>query len=168
MPEITLLGWIHTIIAIVALLAGFYTLAVHKVITPQQKTGQLYLLCTFIAAVTALMIYKHGGFGPAHGLAVLTLLALAGGLLVTRIPMLDRPAPYLEAFCFSGTLLFHMIPAITDGLLRLPVADPVLTDPHDPLLKKFYLAFLLVFLAGYAMQVVWLKNRKDVILPRHI
>ncbi|MFT5501758.1 MAG: hypothetical protein ACI88G_001897, partial [Woeseiaceae bacterium] len=77
--ELTLLGWIHTIIAIIALIAGFYTLAVYKVITPEQKTGQLYLICTLIAAVTALMIYKHGGFGPAHGLAVLTLLALVGG-----------------------------------------------------------------------------------------
>lgn len=168
MPEITLLGWIHTLIAIVALLAGFYTLAVRNVITPQHKSGQLYLLCTFIAAVTALMIYKHGGFGPAHGLAVLTLLALAAGLLVTRIPMLDKPAPYFEAFCFSATLLFHMIPAITDGLLRLPVGNPLLTDPEAPLLKTFYLVFLVIFLVGFAMQVVWLKKRKDAILPRHI
>lgn len=61
MPEITLLGWIHTIIAIVALIAGFYTLAVYKVIKPEQKTGQLYLICTLITAATALMIYKHDG-----------------------------------------------------------------------------------------------------------
>ena len=40
MPEMILLGWIHTIIAIVALVAGYYTLAVYKVIKPDQKTGQ--------------------------------------------------------------------------------------------------------------------------------
>jgi hypothetical protein len=34
MPEMILLGWIHTIIAIIALIAGYYALAVHKVITP--------------------------------------------------------------------------------------------------------------------------------------
>ncbi|NCF20047.1 MAG: hypothetical protein GWP63_17570 [Haliea sp.] len=159
MPEITLLGWIHTIIAIIALIAGFYTLAVYKVITPGQKTGQLYLACTFIAAATALMIYKHGGFGPAHGLAVLTLLALAGGLLVTRITALEKIAVYFQAFCFSATLLFHMIPAITDGLLRLPVGDPVLTNPEDPILKGFYLAFLVTFLVGYGLQFMWLKKQ---------
>ena len=160
MPEMTLLGWIHTIIAIIALLSGFYTLAVYKVITPEQKTGRLYLLCTFVAAVTALMIYKHGGFGPGHALAVLTLLALAGGFVVTKIPALAKIAEYFQALCFSGTLLFHMIPAITDGLLRLPVGNPVLTDPQDPLLKKFYLAFLVIFLAGYVMQFLWLKKQK--------
>lgn len=161
MPEITLLGWIHTIIAIIALIAGFYTLAVFKVITPEQKTGQLYLICTLIAAATALMIYKHDGFGPAHGLAVLTLLALVGGFVVTKIQVFEKIEEYLQAFCFSGTLLFHMIPAITDGLLRLPVGDPVLTNPHDPMLKKFYLAFLVIFLVGYAMQFLWLKKQKS-------
>jgi hypothetical protein len=159
MPEITLLGWFHTIIAIIALVAGFYTLAVYKVITPAQKSGQLYLGCTFIAAATALMIYQHGGFGPAHGLAVLTLLALAGGFIVTRIAVFAKIAAYFQAFCFSATLLFHMIPAITDGLLRLPVGDPFLTNPEDPLLRKFYLAFLVIFVVGYALQFLWLRKQ---------
>ena len=160
MPEITLLGWIHTIIAVIALIAGFYTLAIYKVITPEQKTGQLYLICTLIAAVTALMIYKHGGFGPGHGLAVLTLLALVGGFVVTKIPVFAKIAEYFQTFCFSGTLLFLMIPAITDGLLRLPAEDPILTNPDDPMLKKFYLAFLVIFLVGYVMQIQWLKKQK--------
>lgn len=163
MPEITLLGWIHTVIAIIALIAGFYTLAVYKVIKPEHRSGQLYLVCTLIAAITAitaLMIYQHGGFGPAHALAVLTLLALCGGFAVTRIPALSKIAEYFQALCFSGTLLFHMIPAITDGLLRLPVADPVLTDPEDPLLKMFYLLFVATFVVGYVLQVVWIKKQR--------
>ncbi len=159
MPEMTLLGWIHTIIAIIALIAGFYTLAIYKVITPEQKTGQLYLICTLITAVTALMIYKHDGFGPAHALAVLTLLALAGGFFVSKMPVSAKMSEYFQAFCFSGTLLFHMIPAITDGLLRLPVGNPILTNPSDPMLKKFYLAFLVIFLVGYAMQFLWLRKQ---------
>ena len=159
MPEMIFLGWIHTIIAIVALISGFYTLAVYKVITPQQKTGRLYLLCTLITAATALMIYQRGTFGPGHSLAVLTLLALAAGFLVTRVKAFDKIADYFQAFCFSGTLLFHMIPAITDGLLRQPIGNPVLTDPKDPLLGKFYLAFLVVFLVGYALQFRWLGKR---------
>jgi uncharacterized membrane protein len=159
-PEMTLLGWFHTTIAILALLSGFYTLAAYKVITPAQKSGQLYLLCTFVAAATALMIYKHGGFGPGHALAVLTLLALTAGLVVTRVARLAKIAVPFQALCFSATLLFHLIPAITDGLLRLPVGDPVLTDLQDPLLKKFYLAFFAVFLVGYAMQFLWLKKQK--------
>jgi uncharacterized membrane protein len=158
-PDITLLGWFHTIIAIMALLAGFYTLAVYKVITLEHKTGQVYLGFTLIAAVTALMIYNQGGFGPAHILAVLTILALIAGFFVSKIPSLSKIADYFQAFCYSGTLLFHMIPAITDGLLRLPVNDPILTTIHDPLLLKFYQLFVVIFFVGYIFQFFWIKKR---------
>lgn len=161
MPEMTLLGWIHTIIAIIALIAGFYTLAIYKVITLERKAGQIYLGCTFLAATTALMVYNQGGFGPAHMLAVLTLLALLGGTLVSKIPAFSKIADYFQAFCFSGTLLFHMIPAITDGLLRLPIGDPFLSDKHDPLLRNFYLLFVVIFLVGYVAQFIWLKKKSS-------
>ena len=160
MPEMILLGWIHTLIAIVALLAGFYTLAVHKVITTDTKTGLVYLICTLLAAVTALMIYQHGTFGPAHALAVLTLLALAAGVLVTKIPALAGIADYFQAFCFSATLLFHMIPAITDALLRLPLGDPFLSNPEDPILKGFYLLFVGIFVVGSVFQMRWIKRNR--------
>jgi len=160
MPEMILLGWIHTIIAIIALIAGYYTIAVYKVIDTGQLTGKIYLVATFLAAVTALMIYQRGIFGPAHGLAILTLLALAGGLIVVKISSLRSIAPYLQAFCFSGTLLFHMIPAITDGLLRLPVGDPILTDFEAPLLKLFYLGFVVAFVVGWILQCFWLKKNR--------
>ena len=158
MPEMILLGWIHTLIAIVALLAGFYTLAVHKVIKTDTTTGRVYLLCTLLAAVTALMIYQHGAFGPAHALAVLTLLALAAGMLVTKIPLMAGIARYFQAFCFSATLLFHMIPAITDGLLRLPIGDPFLSNPEDPILRGFYLLFVGIFAVGCIFQFRWIKR----------
>jgi uncharacterized membrane protein len=159
MPEMTILGWFHTIIAIVALLAGFYTLARYKIISLDNKSGKIYLGCTFIAATTALMIYNQGGFGPAHILAVLAILALFAGFIVTKISVFSKIADYFQAFCFSGTLLFHMLPAITDGLLRLPIGDPVLTTFHDPLLKQFYMLFLGIFVVGYALQFLWLKKQ---------
>ncbi len=159
MPEMIPIGWIHTAIAIIALISGFYSLAVYRIISGERRAGQIYLVCTLITAVTALMIYQHGGFGPGHGLAVLTLLALAGGFLVTKIAWFKAFAEYFQVFCYSATLLFHMIPAITDGLLRLPVSDPVLTNPQDPLLQKFYLFFLVVFLVGIVLQFRWLKQK---------
>lgn len=160
MPEITFIGWIHTAVAIIAIVSGFLSLVRHKVILPENRSGQIYLIGTLITAVTALAIYQRGAFGPGHALAVLTLVALAAGFLVMKISAFSRVAKYIQALCFSGTLLFHMIPAITDGLLRLPVGDPVLTDVRDPVLSKFYLAFLVVFVIGYSFQFRWLKGQR--------
>ena len=159
MPPMTPIGWLHTAVAILSILAGIYTLAIHKRILPSHRSGQVYLAGTLVTAVTALMIYQRGTFGPGHVLAVLTLLALVTGFVVTKMAFLGGFAKYFQALCFSATLLFHMVPAITDGLLRLPVGDPVLTNPRDPLLTKFYLAFLVVFIIGYGLQVRWLKRQ---------
>lgn len=159
MPEISMLGWFHTGIAIIALLSGLYALVKYKVITQQQLTGKIYLICTLIAAATALMIYRHDGFGVAHGLAVLTLLALVVGAVAEKTKIFGKFSSYLQAASYSGTFLFHMIPAITDGLMRLPVGDPVVTSIEDPLLKSFYLAFLSIYIVGFLLQVRWLRKQ---------
>ena len=159
MPEITLLGWFHTIIAIVALIAGIYSLAKFKVIRLEDKTGMIYLVCTFIAATTALMIFQHGGFGAAHGLAVLTLLAMVVGTVAEKFNLFGKMSKYFQAISYSATFLFHMIPAITDGLMRLPVGNPVVTSIEDPLLRGFYLAFLVTYLVGVTFQILWLKKQ---------
>ena len=36
----------------------------------------------------------------------------------------------------------------------------MLSDPEDPVLKMFYLAFLVVFVIGVALQFIWLKNNR--------
>ncbi len=79
MPDIIPLGWFHTAIGIIALFSGGFALAKYKEITLQTRSGQIYLAATLITAGTALAIFQHGVFGPAHGLAVMTLVALAIG-----------------------------------------------------------------------------------------
>ena len=161
MPEITLDGWFHTIMGITALVSGYYTLAKYKVIGFEQLSGKIYLGSTLITAASAMFIFKHGGFGVAHALAVLTLLALAAGTIAAKTNILRGLSPYFQAMCFSATLLFHMIPAITDGLMRLHVGDPIVTNIEDPLLRGFYLAFLIAYIVGFALQVLWLRNQNS-------
>lgn len=161
MPEISVLGWFHTVIAIIGLISGFYSLAKHKVIAIEQRSGKVYLLSTLFAAATALMIFRHGGLGAAHALAVLTLLALLVGAVAEKTAFFGKLSKYLQAMSFSGTLLFHMIPAITDGLMRLPVDNPVVTSIEDPLLKTFYLIFFVTYIVGLGLQFRWLYQAKS-------
>ena len=161
MPEITLFGWFHTIIGITALVTGAYSLFKYKIIQLQQVSGTIYLLCTFLAAASALGIYHQGGFNPAHVLAILTLLALLVGTVAEKTGVFGRLSPYLQAVSFSATFLFHMIPAITDGLMRLPASSPIVTDIEDPLLKGFYLGFLVTYLVGVGVQILWLRKGQN-------
>jgi hypothetical protein len=73
--------------------------------------------------------------------------------MAARTALFGKFSRYLQAISYTATLLFHMIPAITDGLLRLPVGDPVLNSIESPVLKGFYASFLLVYLVVVAMQI---------------
>jgi len=161
MPEMTPLGWFHTVIGIVALCSGGYTLARFKEITLQTRSGQIYLATTLITAGTALAIFQHGVFGPGHVLAVMTLVALATGTVAATTKLFGNLSRYVRAASYSATLFFHSIPAVTDGLLRLPAGDPVLTTIEDPILKMCYAGLLVLFLIGISLQWRWIYRQRS-------
>jgi len=158
MPEITAFGWFHTIIAILAVPAGIYTLCKNKVISSGQMAGKVYLILTLIAAATALGIYKHGGFGVAHGLAVLSLASLLLGFIAEKTGIFGKLSPFLQAGFYLATFLFNMIPAVTEGFLRLPVGAPLATSLENPLIQGSHLALVLAFVVGLVLQVRYLRN----------
>lgn len=159
MPEIIPLGWFHTVMGIVALASGGFTLVRFREILLQTRSGQVYLVTTLITAATALAIYQHGFFGPAHGLAVMTLAALLVGTVAATTKLFGKFSRYLQAVSYSATLLFHCIPAVTDGLMRLPVGNPILTSIEDPILRMCYLALLVLFLIGITLQLRWIYRQ---------
>ena len=161
MPEMTMLGWFHTILGVVAVLSGFYTLYKYRVISMEEVSGRLYVYVTLLVAGSALGIYNQGGFGIAHALAVLTLIAITGGFVMEKTKLFGSFSKYLQALAYTSTLLFHMIPAITDFLRRLPVGDPFIDSFEDPLLVNFHLAFLLIFVIGIIAQIFWLKKQDN-------
>ena len=159
MPEMTILGWFHTIFGVFALVTAFYTLRHHKVISMDNLAGKLYVYITIFVAGSALAIYNQGGFGVAHWLAVLTLVAVFGGMVMEKFQLFGGFSKYFQALGYTSTLLFHMIPAITDFLRRLPVGDPFVDSFEDPLILNFHLAFLLIYLVGLVIQLRWLKSQ---------
>ena len=65
MPEMTALGWFHTVIGILSLASGLISFVQFKLIAWSHRPGQIYLICTLITALSALGIYNQGGFGIA-------------------------------------------------------------------------------------------------------
>ena len=158
MPEMIPLGWFHTAMGVTALVSGAITLMKYQEITLTTRSGQIYLASTLVTAGTALAIFQRGEFGPGHALAILTLAALFVGLIAAKTRLFGGLSRYVQALGFSATLLFHCIPAITDGLLRLPVGNPILSTIEDPVLKICYAILLLLFLIGITFQLRWIHR----------
>jgi hypothetical protein len=83
---------------------------------------------------------------------------LMAGTIVEKTYMLGSLSKYFFTLCYTSTFLFHMIPAITDTLRRLPVGDPFATSLDDPLVVSFHVLFFVIFVFSYVWQVQWLKR----------
>ena len=82
------------------------------------------------------------------------------GIINERRLIFGWLCPYFQALSFSSLFLFHMIPAITDFLRRLPVNDPFAKSFEDPLILKFYLSFFVIYIIGIVAQMRWIKNNQ--------
>jgi hypothetical protein len=75
-----------------------------------------------------------------------------------KVKLFGSFSKYFQALGYSSTILFHMIPAITDFLLRLPVDDPFANSFDDPLVMGFQMSFVLIYIVGITLQMQWLKK----------
>lgn len=146
MLGLTTLGAVHTAISLVAVGAGVVGLVRDKRIDPANGAGKTYLVMTVLTCLTGFGIFQHGGFGKPHALGVLTLLVLAAAWKLRA-----RAAP--QAVLLSVTFFFHMIPAATETLTRLPLGAPVLADAEAPALKAITGVLLLLLVVGATLQV---------------
>jgi len=153
------LGVVHTLLGMLAIAVGAWVLYRDKEISPDKPSGRIYLITTLLASATALMIFRRGPFGPGHALAVLTLAALAVGMVSARTQLYGKYSRYLQALSFSSTLLFNAIPGITEALTRLPPGSPVFDRPEAPEFKVIYAVFFLLFVIGSALQLRWIHKQ---------
>lgn len=162
MPAISFLGWVHTILGISALLIGFYSLAKYKFIKSRNLSGEIYLFATLIVAISSLFIYHQGGFGPAHFMGVLAVVAVVVGFITEKKKIFGIFSPYIETIAYTSTFLFHVLPAITDGLRRLPPSDPYIDSFEDPLLLNFFLLFTSMYIVGLGIQLILIFRNKHL------
>mgnify|MGYP001580303566 CR=1 FL=1 len=153
------MGIVHTVVGIAAILAVIVLLWQDKQIRLDRSLAKFYLVGTVITAGSALVIYRHGGFNTAHGLAVLTILAVVAGVIATKVDFLGGLQKYFVALCFSSTIFFHALPTATEIMTRFPADAPIVNSLQDPLLLKTFGIITVVFFISLALQMNWLRKQ---------
>jgi uncharacterized membrane protein len=158
--NLTVLGAIHTLLALIAIAAGVISLLRFGEIGSGTRTGLVYIVFTAATAITGLFIFRHGGFGAPHVLSILTLLALAIAYAVEKLGTLGGLSRHVVVVSYSLTLFFHLIPGLNETGSRLPLGHPLISGPDDPAFKAAAGAGFLVFLAGAALQVLRIRRSR--------
>ncbi len=155
---LTSLGTVHTAISLVAVVAGLWALWRYREITLRTGLGRVFVWTTVFTCLTGFGIFQHGGFGKAHVLGIITLVALAMGALAGRGALFGKASRYVEAVAYSASFLFHWIPAFTETLTRLPLGGPLLSSPDAPELKAITGVLFLLYLVGVGLQIRRLRG----------
>jgi len=155
---ISLIGWIHTITGSLAIFIGIYILHKYKLIAYSLHSGKIYIFLTGISAATSLFIFNNGGFNLAHLLGLFTLFALFIGFIFERKQIFFFFL-YFQAFSYSATLLFSLIPGISEVFTRLPSGNPIAQSIFDPVLQKTFLLLTFLYICLIAYQSYWIKFR---------
>jgi len=149
--NVTAFGAVHTVIAIIGVVAGFIALLAHREIRITSRSGAVFFWFTLGAAITGLFIFRRGGFGAPHVLSVLTLVVLALGWFAERRRSFGRLSTYVAVLFNLTALFFHFIPAFVESLTRLPLGAPYAAGPEDPrLFGPIGTAFL-----AYVIAAIW-------------
>ena len=159
--EISLIGWIHTILGTLAILVALFNIVTQGYIKSTNNLGKFYIIATLITASTALMLYKNGGFNLAHILAILTIVAIFLGISSEKYNIFGF-SKYVQAMSYTGSILFHLIPGIAEVNKRLPINNPMGLSVLDPINIRYYLIFTVII--GLIIMIQWYFIRKKRIM----
>ena len=158
---LTTLGIVHTLISLVAVVAGIVCLVRDGAIMPGNATGKTYVVTTALTCLTGFGIFQHGGFGKPHVLGIITLVVLGIAGIAGR-GVFGRASRYVATIAYSLTFFFHVIPGATESTTRLPLGAPIFSSPDDPSLQKIIGACFVLFLVGVVFQVRRLRASGQV------
>jgi len=162
MIQLTTLGYIHTIIGLLAFIPAFVSLFSYGVIAPQKRAGKIYILLTTLTCLTSFPIMKSGHLSPGHFLAIIILVMLLLAYFAPSIKLFGQKWKYIQVALMSLTLFFSLIPTSIETLTRIPLGHPFASGQEDPVLKPVLGVLALIFVVGICYQLYRLKaqNRR--------
>lgn len=157
MLGITPFGMFHTVISLIAVVAGIVALVRDGKITPRDRVGQIYVIMTILTCLTGFFIFHHGGFGKPHILGIITLVMLGIATIAGYSNVFGSASRYVETISYSATFLFHWIPAITETSTRFPLGAPLAANADALGLQIATAVLIVLFLIGATVQALRIR-----------
>ena len=118
-----LIGWIHTIAALISLITGSIVLILNKGSLAHVIIGRIYVIAMLVVCSTSFMIYRvHGNFNVLHFFALISTVTLMFGMLSLYLKKPDSSYilwhlswmywSVIGLYCAFSAEIFTRIPSI--------------------------------------------------------
>jgi hypothetical protein len=158
MLGLTMLGIIHTIIAILAVLFGCAALIFYKKISFANFPGRWFAIFTTATCLTGFGIFQRGGFGDAHVLGIVTLIFIAIAAVMYWGNLSGNYKFYIAPCSLLISFFLHFIPALVETFTRLPVDSPLFSGPTDPALQKIVGLLMSLLVIALIVQILVVRS----------
>ena len=157
LPQLSALGWFHTLGSLPAVPIALYLLFRHGRILPATGLGKAYLVFMYIGALSGVLVIKDP---PGVAISILSLGSLTVGPLIGFVKPLARHRWWIETTALSTSVFTLFLPSLTETLTRLPAGHPVAASPQAPLVVALQLSLLVILIVGVTLQLRFLKPPK--------
>ena len=157
--DITILGWVHSLIGLAAIGSGLLCLFKYKFITLDKPIGEFYIWSTFITAISSMFLFNAtGSFNVAHLLSIAIILMILYALYVHKFTTNAFFFGYTKHLALTGTVYFSLIPTTGEVLTRWPGSG--ITEIDDPAITSTLLVFTVIFfvLTVYQMYKIYTRH----------
>lgn len=155
LPQLSALGWFHTLGSLPAVPLALILLFRHGRITPETTLGKAFLVFMFVGALSGVAVVKSP---PGVLISILAVGSLVVGSGVRFIRPLAKQRWWIETVALSTSVFTLFLPSVTETLTRLPADGPVADSPQAPLVVAFQLTLLVVLIVGVILQLMFLKR----------
>lgn len=155
LPQLSALGWFHTLGSLPAVPLALYLLFRYGRIPPEKTVAKVFLAFMFVGALSGVLVIKSP---PGAAISVLSLGSLIVGATVGTFKPLERHHWWIQTVALSTAVFTLFLPSVTETLTRLPAGHPIAESPEAPLVVGFQLSLLVLLIVGVTLQLLFLRR----------
>ncbi len=156
------LGWVHFLASLAAIVVGAAVLVRPKGTAVHKVRGRIYAVAIVVTSLTALGIYRVGGFFFAHWFGVAALIVTAVGVTAAHFRIPRFGWLHLHLTCMVASFYILIGGGVNEIFLRVNLFRRLVPNLlNSPLVGTIHFLVMLLFAAliGYFNVVALLRAR---------
>jgi uncharacterized membrane protein len=155
------LGWVHLIASLIALAVGALVLVRPKGTAVHKLRGRIYVVTILVTSITALGIYRVGGFFFAHWFGVAALIVTTVGFTAAHFKIPRAGWIHLHLTCMLMSFYILIGGGVNEVFLRVNFLRRLIPNLNSPIVGLTHFAVMIFFagLIAYFNAVTLMRSR---------